>query len=163
MSELTLHTSKAKSLLLLLASLLFTVGGVFMARDGELTGHVGYVFFGLCSLAYVVQLITGGGYLKLKEDEFEFFSGFGRKQCVSWDDVDGFGVAVVRNLSRYYVPPTRLVGWNYKQGVDVSKFGRVTSKTLSGREACLPDTYGMKLEELVSLLNEHLERSRDRR
>ena len=163
MSELTLHTSKAKSLLLLLASLLFTVGGVFMARDGELTGHVGYVFFGLCSLAYVVQLITGGGYLKLKEDKFEFFSGFGRKQCVSWDDVDSFGVAVVRNLSRYYVPPTRLVGWNYKQGVDVSKFGRVTSKTLSGREACLPDTYGMKLEELVSLLNEHLERSRDRR
>ena len=163
MSELTLHTSKAKSLLLLLASLLFTAAGVFMALDGELMGHVGYVFFGLCSLAYVVQLITGGGYLKLKEDEFEFFSGFGRKQCVSWDDVDSFGVAVVRNLSRYYVPPTRLVGWNYKQGVDVSKFGRVTSKTLSGREACLPDTYGMKLEELVSLLNEHLERSRDRR
>ena len=163
MSELTLHTSKAKSLLLLLASLLFTVAGVYMALDGELMGHVGYVFFGLCSLAYVVQLITGGGYLKLTEDEFEFFSGFGRKQCVSWDDVDSFGVAVVRNLSRYYVPPTRLVGWNYKQGVDVSKFGRVTSKTLSGREACLPDTYGMKLEELVSLLNEHLERSRDRR
>ncbi len=163
MSELTLHTSKAKSLLLLLASLLFTVGGVFMARDGELTGHVGYVFFGLCSLAYVVQLITGGGYLKLKEDEFEFFSGFGRKQCVSWDDVDSFGVAVVRNLSRYYVPPTRLVGWNYKQGVDVYKFGRVTSKTLSGREACLPDTCGMKMEELLSLLSEHLERSRDRR
>ena len=163
MSELTLHTSKAKSLLLLLASLLFTVAGVFMAQDGELMGHVGYGFFGLCSLAYVVQLITGGGYLKLTEDEFEFFSGFGRKQCVSWDDVDSFGVAVVRNLSRYYVPPTRLVGWNYKQGVDVSKFGRVTSKTLSGREACLPDTYGMKLEELVSLMNEHLERSRDRR
>ena len=163
MSELTLHTSKAKSLLLLLASLLFTVAGVYMALDGELMGHVGYVFFGLCSLAYVVQLITGGGYLKLTEDEFEFFSGFGRKQCVSWDDVDSFGVAVVRNLSRYYVPPTRLVGWNYKQGVDVSKFGRVTSKTLSGREACLPDTYGMKLEELVSLLNEHLERSRNRR
>ena len=163
MSELTLHTSKAKSLLLLLASLLFTVAGVFMAQDGELMGHVGYVFFGLCSLAYVVQLITGGGYLKLTADEFEFSSGFGRKQCVSWDDVDSFGVAVVRNLSRYYVPPTRLVGWNYKQSVDVSKFGRVTSKTLSGREACLPDTYGMKLEELVSLLNEHLERSRDRR
>ena len=82
MSELTLHTSKAKSLLLLLASLLFTVAGVFMAQDGELMGHVGYVFFGLCPLAYVVQLITGGGYLKLKEDEFEFVSGFGRKQCV---------------------------------------------------------------------------------
>ena len=163
MSELTLHTSKAKSLFLLLASLLFTVAGVFMAQDGELMGHVGYVFFSLCSLAYVVQLITGGGYLKLKEDEFEFFSGFGRKQYVRWDDVDSFGVAVVRNLSRYYAPPTRLVGWNYKQGVDVSKFGRVTSKTLSGREACLPDTYGMKMEELLSLLSEHLERSRDRR
>ena len=33
MSELTLHTSKAKSLLLLLASLLFTVAGVYLAQD----------------------------------------------------------------------------------------------------------------------------------
>ena len=159
MSELTLHTSKAKSLLLLLASLV----GVFVAQDGELMGHVAYAFFGLCSVAYMVQLTTGGGYLKLRDDEFEFVFGFGRKQCVKWDDVGSFGVAVVRNLSKYYVPPTRLVGWNDKQGVDVSKFGRVTSKTLSGREACLPDTYGMKMEELLSLLNEHLEQSRDRR
>ena len=163
MSELTLYTSKAKSLLLLLASLLFTVAGVFLAQDGELMGHVAYAFFGLCSVAYTVRLTTGGGYLKLRDDEFEFVFGFGRKQCVKWDDVGSFGVAVVRNLSKYYVPPTRLVGWNDKQGVDVSKFGRVTSKTLSGREACLPDTYGMKMEELLSLLNEHLEQSRDRR
>ena len=161
MSELTLHMSKAKSLLL--ASLMLTVAGVFMAQDGELMGHVAYAFFGLCSVAYMVQLTTGGGYLKLRDDEFEFVFGFGRKQCVKWDDVGSFGVAVVRNLSRYYVPPTQLVGWNYKQGVDISKFGRVTSKTLSGREACLPDTYGMKMEELLSLLNEHLEQSRDRR
>ena len=163
MSELTLHTSEAKSLLLLLATLLFTVAGVFLAQDGELMGHVAYAFFGLCSVAYMVQLTTGGGYLKLRDDEFEFVFGFGRKQCVKWDDVGSFGVAVVRNLSRYYVPPTRLVGWNYKQGVDVFKFGRVTSRTLSGREACLLDTYSMKIEELLSLLNEHLEQGRDRR
>jgi|TARA_E500000178_G_scaffold205653_1_gene203195 hypothetical protein len=162
-SELTLHTSKAKSLLLLLASLLFTVAGVFMAQDGELMIHVSYLFFGLCSVVFVVQLITGGGYLKLRDDEFEFGFGFGRKQRIKWDDVDSFGIAVVRNLSGRYVPPTRLVGWNYKQGVDVSKFGRVMSKTLSGREACLPYTYGIKMEELLSLLSEHLERSRDRR
>jgi hypothetical protein len=111
-SELTLHTSKAKSLLLLLASLLFTVAGVFMAQDGELMGHVSYLFFGLCSVVYVVQLITGGGYLKLRDDEFEFGFGFGRKQRIKWDDVDSFGIAVVRNLSGRYVPPTRLVGWN---------------------------------------------------
>ena len=163
MSELTLHTSKAKRLLLLLASLLLTVAGVFLAQDGELMGHMAYAFFGLCSVAYMVQLTIGRGYLKLRDDEFEFVFGFGRKQCVKWDDVGSFGVAVLRNLSRYYVPPTQLVGWNYKQGVDTSKFGRVTSKTLSGREACLPDTYGMKMEELLSLLNEHLEQSRDRR
>ena len=163
MSELTLHTSKARSLLLLLASVLFTAAGVFLAKDGELMGHAAYAFFGLCSVAYMVQLTTGGDYLKLRDDEFEFVFGFGRKQCVKWDDVDSCRVAVVRNLSRYYVPPTRLVGWNYKQGVDVSKFGRVMSKTLSGREACLPYTYGIKMEELLSLLSEHLERSRDRR
>ena len=89
MSELTLHTSKAKSLLLLLASVLFTVAGVFLARDGELMGHVAYAFFGLCSVAYMVQLTTGGGYLKLRDDEFEFVFGFPGTMSPQRDQLDG--------------------------------------------------------------------------
>ena len=109
MSELTLHTSKAKSLLLLLASLLFTAAGVFLAQDGELMGHVAYAFFGLCSVAYMVQLTTGGGYLKLKEDEFEFVSGFGRQQCVRWDDGQFRGRCCEKSVQ--ILCPSNAISW----------------------------------------------------
>ena len=149
MSELTLHTSKAKSLLLLLASLLFTAAGVFLAKDGELMGNVAYAFFGLCSVAYMVQLTTGGGYLKLRDDEFEFGRAF-RQHRVKWKDVENFEIWTVANLPG----SPKQVGWNYKEGVEVSKFVRINKKL--GIDDTLGETYGMKMEELLSLMNEFL-------
>ena len=155
MSELTLHTSKAKSLLLLLATLLFTVAGVFLAQDGELMGHVAYAFFGLCSVAYMVQLTTGGGYLKLRDDEFEFRRLF-RKHFVKWEDVENFEIWTFVDLPG----SIKQVGWNYKEGVEVSKFVRINK--MVGIDDTLDDTYGMKMEELLSLMNERLANHRDK-
>ena len=101
MQEITFYPSKAKYLQGLSASLLFTAYGVWMAYDGESMGHFIYLMFGLLSVVFVATLLPGlpdASYLKLRDDEFEFIFGFGRKQCVKWDDVDSFGVAVVRNL-----------------------------------------------------------------
>ena len=155
MSELTLHTSEAKSLLLLLATVLFTVTGVFLAQDGELMGHVAYAFFGLCSVAYMVQLTTGGGYLKLRDDEFEFRRLF-RKHFVKWEDVENFEIWTFVDLPG----SIKQVGWNYKEGVEVSKFVRINK--MVGIDDTLDDTYGMKMEELLSLMNERLANHRDK-
>ena len=75
MQEITFYPSKAKYLLGLSASLLFTERGVSMAYDGEWMGHFVYLFFGLLSVLFVILLLPGlpdAKYLKLRDDEFEF-------------------------------------------------------------------------------------------
>ena len=159
MQEITFYPSKAKYLLGLSASLLFTERGVSMAYDGEWMGHFVYLFFSLLSVVFVILLLPGlpdAKYLKLRDDEFEFGRMF-RKHCVTWKDVKNFEIWTYSHQDG----SIKQVGWNYKEGVEVSEF--VRSNKMVGIDDCLADTYGMKLEELVSLLNEHLERSRDRR
>ena len=151
MKETTFYPSKVKQLFALLGSLLFTAVGVWMAYEGEFFGHLTYLFFGLCSVAWVVMMLPGASYLKLRDDEFEFSRLF-RKHCVKWEDVENFEI--------WTYSQTHSVGWNYKEDVDVSKFVRINKKM--GIDELLPDMYGMKEDELLSLMNEHLVRHRDK-
>ena len=155
MQEITFYPSKAKYLLMLSGSLLFTAGGVWMAYDGEWTGHFAYLFFGLCSVAFVIMLLPDASYLKLRDDEFEFGRMF-RKHCVTWKDVKNFEIWT---YSHQY-GSIKQVGWNYKEGVEVSKFVRINK--MVGIDDCLADTYGMKEEELLSLMNEYLLKHRNK-
>ena len=156
MQEITFYPSKAKYLLILSGSLLFTAGGVWMAYDGEWKGHFVYLFFGLCSVAFVITLLPNASYLKLRDDEFEFGRIF-RKHCVKWEDVKNFEIWTYSHRHG----SIEQVGWNYKEGVEVSKFVRIARR--AGTDDCLADTYGMKTEELLSLMNEHLANHRDKR
>ena len=89
--EITFYPSKAKYLLMLSGSLLFTAGGVWMAYDGEGMGHFAYLFFGLCSVLSVIMLLPDANYLKLRDDEFEVGRVF-RKHCVKGEDVKNFAI-----------------------------------------------------------------------
>ena len=154
MQEITFYPSKAKYLLGLSASLLFTERGVSMAYDGEWMGHFVYLFFGLLSVVFVILLLPGlpdAKYLKLIDDEFEFRRLF-RKHIVKWEDVENFEIWTFRNLPG----SIKQLGWNYKEGVEVSKFVRIN------KMVGIDDTYGMKMEELLSLMNERLANHRDK-
>ena len=155
MQEITFYPSKAKYLLGLSAGLLFTERGVSMAYDGEWMGHFVYLFFGLCSVASVITLLPDASYLKLRDDEFEFRRLF-RKHCVKWEDVKNFEIWTYSHRHG----SIEQVGWNYKEGVEVSKFVRINK--MVGIDDTLDDTYGMKMEELLSLMNEHLANHRDK-
>ena len=156
MQEITFYPSKAKYLLMLSGSLLFTAVGVWMAYDGEWTGHFVYLFSGLCSVLVVIMLLTNASYLKLSDDEFETGRLFG-KRCVKWENVEGFQIWTYSN-GHFTIEG---VGWNYKEDVDVSKFARINKKL--GAHELLPELYGMKAEKLLSLMNEHLANHRDKR
>ena len=158
MQEITFYPSKAKYLLGLSAGLLFTERGVSMAYDGEWMGHFVYLFFSLLSVVFVIALLPGlpdAKYLKLRDDEFEFRRLF-RKHCVKWEDVENFEIWTFIDLPG----SIKQVGWNYKEGVEVSKFVRINK--MVGIDDTLDDTYGMKMEELLSLMNEHLANHRDK-
>ena len=152
MQEITFYPSKAKYLLGLSACLLVTADGVWKAYDGEWMGHFIYLIFGLLSVMFVAALLPGlpdASYLKLRDDEFEFGRLF-RQHCVKWKDVENFEIWTVADLPG----SIKQVGWNYKEGVEVSKFVRIYRKL--GIDDTLGGTYGMKMEELLSLMNEYL-------
>ena len=158
MQEITFYPSKAKYLLGLSASLLFTERGVSMAYDGEWMGHFVYLFFGLFSVVFMILLLPGlpdAKYLQLRDDEFEFRRLF-RKHFVKWEDVENFEIWTFVDLPG----SIKQVGWNYKEGVEVSKFVRINK--MVGIDDTLDDTYGMKREELLSLMNERLANHRDK-
>lgn len=140
----TLRPARWKTVLFLLVCLAFAGVGIAMIGDGRAVGYFCAIVFGLGAAVFAVQLHPRAAYLRLERDGFTFCSLF-RAHQVRWAHVEGF--ALIR------VGPNRMIGWNFRAG-HVPK-GRTVgyASALSGYQAALPDTYGMKGEELVWLLN----------
>jgi len=92
---------------------------------------------------FALQFHPKAAYLHLAADGFTFCSLF-RAHTVRWEYVREFAVI--------YVGPNRMVGWNFTPDYPATGRARAISKSLSGYEAALPDTYGMRPEELVGLM-----------
>ena len=161
--ERTLYPSRAKFVFLLLVCLLFTLGGIQAASAGEQWGHLVYLICGLSSAACVLIMVKQTNYLRLGDNEFEIATLAGKRR-IKWEDVDSFGLASVymRNLGYW-----TLIGWDYKKGVSAPPLAILGSTTQSkwavGKEDTLPDNYGMKAKDLLSLMNESLDASRTAR
>jgi len=122
--------------MLILVGLGFTVTGIFMIREGErLDGLLVTVFFGLCLAAGLAQLWPGASYLKLTPKGF-----------------------ICRGLFR----PWRLIPWesvNRFRAGDIGSGKTVVYDLLAGPRHGLPDTYGLKADELAELMNDWRDRA----
>jgi hypothetical protein len=139
----TLRPSRKKAAMLFLVSLLFVVGGIWMVRDGQMMGYLCGGFFALGLPVFALQFHPKAAYLRLEPDSFTFCSLF-RAHTVRW--------AIIREFAVICVGPNRMVAWNFTPDYPASGSARAISKSLSGYEAALPDTYGMKPQELVELM-----------
>jgi hypothetical protein len=143
---MVLRPNKAKAILLLLMCAAFAVGGGFMVADRQ--GAKGWfvaLFFGLCAAVFVVQLIPGASYLEITSDGFVICSLFRRSPLFPWRDVGSFAVAKL--------PPHGKKMVMFSSQRDAAKtLGKVNS-AMFGASGGLPDTYGMKAEELAELMN----------
>ena len=151
---LTLHPSRARTALWLLLSLVVVAIGVLMVRDAKLAGYFVGGVFTLGVLVFAINLLPQAAYLRLTEEGFIFCSLF-RAQCVLWDTVAEFNVIVLPTAT---VSKPRLVAWNFVPGYPSKGSARKISQALSGYEAALPDTYGLKHDELAGLMNALLRR-----
>ena len=140
----TLRPSRKQLVLLLVLSSVFVAAGIWMAGRGEKMGYYSVAFFGLCWLVFLIQLHPRAAYLHLEPSAFTFCSLF-RKHSVPWTDVAQF--AVIR------VGLNRMVGWNFRPGLCRHMRAASVTRVISGYEAALPDTYGMKPQALAELLN----------
>ena len=147
---ITLYPSRIKLMVLLAMSLGFVVLGIWIVPSDPLIGYLNIVFFGLGAVVFVLKLNPKASFLTLAEDGFTY-SAMYRHQFVPWQDVHGF--KVVR------VGPRRFVGWTFDASHEGQGVVRRANKAISGAEAALPDTYGMAVDELARLLEEHRQRA----
>lgn len=148
---ITLRPSRLKLLLLLAVSSLFVIGGCWMVHDGLWFGYPVASFFALCSACFVVSFHPRASYLHLTPEGFTYCSLF-RAHNVKWVDVREFGVISVADR--------QMVAWNFTSGYTASASGRSLSKSLSGYEAALPNTYGLKPHDLAQLMETLRERGK---
>ncbi len=141
----TLRTSRWKMILLLITSLLFVAGGIWIASEQPLVGYSGAVFFGLGVIVFTIQLLPNSSYLHLTPEGFTFCRLY-RSRTVPWHLARDFAVIRVSRL-------TPLVAWKYPPDFAAHPKARALSRALCGYDGQLPDTYGMRPQELADLLN----------
>ncbi len=137
-----LRASPAKWLLVLLGAAAFTAGGVWMVETNSRNGWLVLVFFGLCTVMSVAQLLIPGR-LVLDAEGLEI-RNLGRTTRHAWTDVEAFGVWKYR--------ASQLVSLSLRPGAPERPRLAFVNRLLGARDGTLPDTYGMEAEELAALL-----------
>jgi hypothetical protein len=154
----TLRVSRLKMLALLAGSLAFVVGGilliVFVKDDPEavIAGMACVLFFGACAVIGAVMLLPGAGSLTLDVGGLEVCSLF-RRNRIAWPQASRFTVATLSLPGGNKKP---MVGYDHD---GLKGFGADFSRDKIGRNAALPDSYGLPLEDLARLLTEWRERA----
>ena len=137
----TLKPRPMKWLFVLTVAIGFVVIGVFLIYTSNLFwGCVNVIFFTTCAVVAIFQLIPGMAGMTFDSTGFEIH---GLRHWRSlWPDVDNFSI--------YQVRASKLVVYDDRTR---SKNTMATlSRTLSGRGAGLPDTYGLRPDELALLM-----------
>lgn len=125
----------------------FVAIGIFLLLDrGSWIGWLSLAFFGLVLVVSLAQILGHGSRLTLDADTFEI-SNFGRRATERWDEVAGF--------LAYKQHKIDMVGYDRLRDMN-SRIGDLNRK-MSGRTAALPDTFDMKVDDLVALLESYRE------
>lgn len=148
-TTLTLYPSKRKTFLFLLTSIILMFGGILMIGGGETIGWFVAIFFGIGCLFFITTLLPNSSYLRITNKELEIRTLF-KSNHAKWDEVDHFGTE--------YIGPKKMVVFNYASSHTKFKTGKKITKTLTGIDGALPDTYGKSAENLAKLLNDRKEK-----
>ncbi len=141
---MVLYPSRAKAILLLLVSLAFVVSMIVShGIERGIAGSFVVLFFGLCAIVFIIQLIPGASHLKLSEDGFSVRALFRKSKSYSWSNVSDFRAVTAS-------PGRKIVVFD---SLGNSTTLRKMNRAVVGATDGLPDTYGMKAEELADLMN----------
>ena len=166
MESITLYPSRMKWSLMLLGSIAFVVAGWFIIKMGgagnAIIGWIGIAFFGLGIPISLLMLVPGLNALTLTPEGFSL-KHLGRTRKVwniKWSDISEFSVMEMpKALPFPNHVQMKKVGMNYAPSLrDQLSPSRIRladwNRRRVGCDGALPDTYGLKVEELVTLLNE---------
>jgi hypothetical protein len=141
----TLYVKRSRMLLYLGLAVIFVVGSVSAIPSRPDIAYLGIVFFGAGAVAFAVQLHPKSAYLHLTADGFVMRNLFRSMPMVAWRDVSRFFTVRMKGAT--------MVAWNYAPGYGEHGAGRAIAKAIAGAESALPDTYGMKPDDLADFMN----------
>ena len=134
-----LKPGKTKSIFLIFISTAFIILGISLLENNPFIGILNIVFFGICLLIFVINLIPNSSYMKIGVQGIEMKNLF-KSAFIPWDAVSSF------RTKRFFV--NKMVVYDISE-----KLLENTGKTT--RTGAFPDTYGMSPEKLAALLNEY--------
>jgi hypothetical protein len=141
---LRLAPSSRKRAGVVLIGLVFVVGGAHLVRtEQSVMAYLSLGFFTIATILGFANLFLRRDYLDITAGGLVFSTLFGPRP-ISWDDVRTFEAVEFVGL--------RYVGWDYAPSYRKYSAIRRLSKLLVGVEALMPN-YGMKVDELLGLLN----------
>lgn len=135
---LILKPGKVKSILLMIISITFIILGISLLDKNLLIAILNIVFFGLCFVVFLINLIPGSSYLKIDEKGIEMKNLF-RITFIPWEAVHTF--------------KTKWIVFNKLVVFDLNK--SLVDNKMKLRQGGFPDTYGMSAAKLADLLNEY--------
>lgn len=146
----TLHPSRRKFVLALAGCLAFAAVAIWLLQEGSLSPAgtakvwLGLVVFGVCALVPAVMLLPGAGRLTLDAEGFEQVSLYVKRRVV-WRDVGNFTVRPYSMRGRT----------NHCVGYDDARLRTDNmNRRMIGRNAALPDAYGLSHDQLASLMTQ---------
>jgi len=146
--ELIFYPSKLKNILLVIVSIIFIVMAVdmlFEKKNYFLNLSI-ILLFGLGGIVTIKQIFLNKSYLKINKEGFEY-SLDGKLTFIKWQNIEKFKFINIRMIT--------LIGWLYspetKKTDILSKTSR-TSRTITGIDDLLPDTYSLNSNELMNIL-----------
>lgn len=135
---LILKPGKVKSSILLVISIGFVVLGISLLDKNMLIAVLNIVFFSLCFIVFLLNLIPDSSYLRIDEKGIEMKNLF-RTTFIPWQAVNSF--------------KTKWVAFNKLVVFDLNK--NLAGEKLKRRQGGFPDTYGMSATALAELLNDY--------
>jgi len=140
--------SRWKMGLLLLASILFVVGGVWLIgrEPHSMTGYFCTLFFGLCALVFIWRFLSPPR-LEISPAGLVWFNG--RKTLTfSWNDFAAFRTykPSSRNLSKY-------VGYEYVEGHPRRGKMAAVARAIAGVDGGFNGQWELSADKVAALLN----------
>jgi hypothetical protein len=143
--KLILKPKATKTILLGIICLVFIVGGIMMTEQEGLKGWLIASFFGLGLIVFIIQLIPGSTQLTLTKEGFIMTSLF-RSHLTKWSDVKAFKIGYLRR--------NKVVMFDYVDNHTKHEIGKFIAKAISDSQGALPHNYGLKVTELLNLMND---------
>jgi len=137
-----LKPGKGKSILLFIVSIVFVCLGIALWESNKILAVFTVVFFGLCLLVFIINLIPDASYLKIDDHGIEMKNLF-KSTFIPWNAVSGFR--------------TKNVFLNTMVVFDLDQHLPETSGTKI-KTGAFPDTYGRSGKKLAAFLNEQKEK-----